>query len=428
MANMIKMDYLTHIAENFNSQAIMGAANYDPAELTRLGIQVISGVQFRDTQTVFNRKGGTTRRKKVGDKVANSIGYIEERPLTAQLAMNRFVDNQDNYIQKPYQVGGAAKFSYPLAELALKAIIATYNEDIFSNLFWGDEKYAESEDEDKKGMGLYNGINTNIAKDMASGRISIAHKNLIKVDAIDLSGVDDETDVQAWNVFREFYRQWSPALKRQKVKVLISLELSTVLMDTYANKNRSIRTVKMLEDSEEGNWSVPEYPLVTFVPSQDYGKGDRMMAYTANNLQYGVNSLDDRNVVSVKIGSDTDNLDVVWQIQSVQGTRVVNVNPSDFAISTGTLTPGDLWLGDYTKNTFFVGFDETMGKVTVNAAQVKNGESKEYAAGTTLALVATAESGHKFVAWSNGSKEASITITMLDVPMGLTAIFEKEGE
>lgn len=428
MANMIKMDYLTHIAEKFNSQAIMGAANYDPAELTRLGIQVISGVQFRDTQTVFNRKGGTTRRKKVGDKVANSIGYIEERPLTAQLAMNRFVDNQDNYIQKPYQVGGAAKFSYPLAELALKAIIATYNEDIFSNLFWGDEKYAESEDEDKKGMGLYNGINTNIAKDMASGRISIAHKNLIKVDAIDLSGVDDETDVQAWNVFREFYRQWSPALKRQKVKVLISLELSTVLMDTYANKNRSIRTVKMLEDSEEGNWSVPEYPLVTFVPSQDYGKGDRMMAYTANNLQYGVNSLDDRNVVSVNIGSDTDNLDVVWQIQSVQGTRVVNVNPSDFAISTGTLTPGDLWLGDYTKNTFFVGFDESMGKVSINSVAMKNGESKEYAAGTALALKAEALASHEFVGWSNGSKQAEITVTMLDVPMGLTAIFKATGE
>lgn len=428
MANMIKLDYLTHIAEKFNSQAIMGAANYDPNELTRLGIQVISGVQFRDTQTVFNRKGGTTRRKKVGTKVANSIGYIEERPLTAQLAVNRFVDNQDNYIQKPYQVGGAAKFSYPLAELALKAIIAIYNEDIFSNLFWGDEKYADSEDEDKKVMGLYNGINTNIAKDMASGRISIANKNLIQVDAIDLSGVDDESDVQAWNVFRDFYRQWSPALKRQKVKVLISLELSTVLMDTYANKNRSIRTVKMLDGTEEKNWMVPEFPLVTFVPSQDYGKGDRMMAYTQNNLQYGVNSLDDRNVVSVQIGSDTDNLDVVWQIQSVQGTRVVNVNPSDFALSTGTLTPGELWLGDYTKNTFFVGFDETMGKVTVNGAQVKNGENKEYAAGTTLALVATAESGHKFVSWSNGSKEASITITMLDVPMGITAIFEKEGE
>ena len=425
---MIKIDYLTHIAEKYNSQAIMGAANYDPKELSRLGIQVISGVQFKDTQTVFNRKGGTTRRKKVGEKVSNTIGYIEERELVAQLAVNRFVDNQDNYIQKPYKVGGAAKFSYPLAELALKSIINTYNEDIFSNLFWGDEKYADSEDENKKVQGLYNGINTNIAKDMESGRISIANKNLIQVDAIDLSlNNDDETDKQAWNVFRSFYSQWSPALKRQKVKVLISLELSTVLQDAYANKNRAIRTVKMLDNSEERNWTVPEFPLVTFVPSQDYGKGDRMMAYTDGNLQYGVDSLNDKNVVSVKIGSDIDNLDVVWQIQSVQGTRVLNVNPSNFAMSTGTLTPGETWLGDYVKNTFFVGFDKTAGKVTINGEN-GDGTSKEYAAGTVLTLKATAESGYTFVRWSNGSKETQIAVTMLDVPGGISAIFKKDGD
>lgn len=424
---MIKIDYLTHIAEKYNSRAIMGAANYDPKELSRLGVQVISGVQFKDTQTVFNRKGGTTRRKVVGDKVNNSIGYIEERELVAQLAWNRYADNQDNYIQKPYKVGGAAKFSYPLAELAVQAIINSYAEDLFANLFWGDEKYAKSEDESKKVMGLYNGFNTNIAKDLASGRISFENKNYIKVSAIDLTMVDDETDVQAWNVFREFYAQWSPALKRQKVKVLVSLELSTILQDTYANKNRAIRTVKFDDGDAEGNWSVPEYPHVTFVPSQDYGKGDRMMAYTDGNLQYGVDSLNDKNQVSVKIGSDTDNLDVVWQIQSVQGTRVLNVNPSNFAMTNGTLTPGDTWLGDYTKVTYFVGFDKEAGTVTINS-QAADGTAKVYPAGTTLTLKATANEHYKFVGWTNGSTAAEITITTLEVPGGITALFEKTEE
>lgn len=423
---MIKIDYLKHIAERYSSQAVMGAANYNPKELSRLGIQVVSGVQFKDTQTVFNRKGGTTRRKVVGQKVNNDLGYIEERELVARLSINRYTDNQDNYIEKPYNVGGAAKFSYPLAELALKAVIDTYNEDVFSNLFWGNEDNAKIEG--KEGMGLYNGLITNILKDKATGRISIANKNLIHVDTIDTSMVDDESDVQAWNIFRKFHQAWSPALKSHKVKVLISLELSTVLMDSYANKNRAIRTVKMLEGDEEGNWSVPEFPFVTFVPSQDYGKGDCMIAYTENNLQYGVDSLNDQSLVSVQIGSDTDNLDVVWQIQSVQGTRVVNVNPSSFAMTDGLLTPGDAWLGDYTKNTFFVGFDSNLGKVTINGQQAENGKSNEYAAGTSLALVATAESGAEFVAWSNGSKESSITVTMLDVPSGITAIFKKTSE
>lgn len=429
MAKMISTTNLQHIADKFVSQAVMGAANYDPTELSRLGIAVISGVQFKHTQTVFNRKGGTARRKKVGEKVESSIGYIEERPLVARLSWARYPDNQDNYIEAPYEVSGAAKFSYPMAELALLSIINTYNEDVFSNLFWGDEKYADDEDKDKHIMGLYNGINTNIAKDLETGRISIARKNLIQVDAIDLSDVDDETDRQAWNVFRDFYRQWSPALKRQKnVKVLISLELSTILQDSYANKNRSIRTVTLKDGSEERNWSVPEYPFVTFVPSGDYGKGDRMMAYTDGNIQYGVNSLSDKNSISVLVGGEGDNLNVFWQIQSVQGTRVLNVNPSNFAMTTGTLTPGDTWLGDYTKNTFFVGYDSTLGSVTVNGVKADANIAKEYAAGTVLALVATETDSNKFVMWSNGSKEKSISITMLDAPFGISAIFEKGSE
>lgn len=424
MASMIKIDYLTHIAEKYNSRAVMGAANYDPKELSRLGIQVISGVQFKDTQTVFNRKGGTTRRKVVGEAINNSIGYIEERELVAQLAWNRYKDNQDNYIQKPYKVGGAAKFSYPLAELAVQAIINSYAEDLFANLFWGDEKYAKAEDKTKQVMGLYNGFNTNIAKDLATGRISIENKNLIQVPSIDLSMVDDENDVTAWNTFREFYSKWSPALKRQKVKVLISLELSTILQDTYANKNRAIRTVKMIDGEEEGNWTVPEFPRVTFVPSQDYGKGDRMMAYTDGNLQYGVDSLNDKNQVSVQIGSDTDNLDVVWQIQSVQGTRVLNVNPSNFAMSNGALSPGETWLGDYTSATYYVGFDKEAGSVTINS-QAADGTAKEYPAGTTLTLKATAKSNYEFVGWTNGSTVAEITVTTLEVPGGITALFKK---
>lgn len=422
---MISTSYLTHIADRFKSQAIMGAAYANPGELARLGIQVISGVQFKDTQTVFNRKGGTTRRKKVGEAISSSLGYIEERALVAQQAWNRYSDNQDRYIETPYKVDGSAKFSYPLAELAVKAIIANYTDDLFANLFWGDKKNADSEDEDTKALGLYDGFNTNIAKDMANGRISLARKNLIQVEAIDLSPITDETDTQAWNTFRTFYNAWSPALKRKVARVLISVELSTVLQDSYANKNRAIRTVKMLDGAEKGNWQVQEYPFVIFVPSQDYGKGDRMMAYTENNLQYGVNSLDSYNSISVQIGSGTDNLDVVWQLQSVQGTRVVNVNPSDFAMSTGSLTPGVVWQGDYQKNTFFVGFDATMGKVKVGGSYITASESKEYSVGTTIQLEAEALASHEFVAWSNGATTPTITITMPDAPDGISAIFKK---
>lgn len=47
----IGKDALTHVAETVGKQIIMGPAYNDPELLDRLGIQVISGVQFKKLTT-----------------------------------------------------------------------------------------------------------------------------------------------------------------------------------------------------------------------------------------------------------------------------------------------------------------------------------------------------------------------------------------
>ena len=117
--------------------------------------------------------------------------------------------------------------------------------------------------------------------------------------------------------------------------------------------------------------------------------------------------------------------DIIWQIQSLQGTRVFNVNPSNFCMSDGSLVPY-AGAGDYTKNTFaVVANDSTMGSVTVNGATLT--APAAYAAGTTLTLVATAASNaYEFVKWSNEETTATISIVTKGIPGGIIAIFKEK--
>lgn len=424
MADFIGKAALQHIADNFRSQIIMGAAHFRPEELDRMGILVTSGVQFKDTRTVLNRKGGTTRRKVVGQTVANTIGYIEERPLVARLTWNRYWDNQDSYIETPYQVPGSAEYSYPMSEIAFKAIMANYGEDVFACLFWGNESY-DKDDANLGRLSLFNGFITYLNEDIKNGRITTAIGNLKHIAAF--TAPDDSHDFAAWTIFEAFWTsEVHPALKTApKVLVYCSAETGVILANAYANKWHGNNGVKWLDN---GNFTVPEYRNLEFVPSSYYGKGDKLILTVPQNFEYGVNSLDSRNKIIVQTEfSDRDALDVAFQVQSVQGVRVINVNPSHFCMTDGTLQEGIVFQGDYMKDLFVVNVnDANAGAVTVNGETPDN--TAEYAAGTTLTLVATpASNSYEFDQWSDGVKDATRTVVTKGMPEALTAFFKAKG-
>lgn len=420
MADFIGKAALQHIADNYSSQILMGAAHFRPEELDRMGFKVTTGIQFKDTITVMNRKGGTTRRKVVGQTVANTIGWLEERPLVARLTWNRYWSNQDEFIEKPIPVPGSAEFSYPLSELAFKAIMANYGEDIFACLFWGDETY-DKDDEQFGRLSLFDGIITYANKDIMNGRISTAIGNLKHIDAF--VAPDDSHDFAAWTIFENFWTsEVHPALKTAPaVKCLCSAETGVILANAYANKWHGNTGVQWLDN---GNFKVPEYKNLEFVPSSFFGKGDKLMIYVDQNLEYGVNSLDSRNKILVQTDfSDKDALDVAFQVQSVQGVRIINPNPSHFCMTDGTLQEGIVFQGDYQKDYYAVSaYPAAGGTVTVNGTTPDN--VKEYAANTTLALVATAKTGYVFDKWSDGNTSASRNVVTTGQPGALTAFFK----
>lgn len=419
-ASFIGIDSLTTIANRIKTDIIMGPAYARPEEMDRLKIKITAGIQFKDTQFVMNRKGGTARRKVVGEQVNSKAGYLEERPLVAKLSWDHYTDNEDNYIETPFQSTGDSTFSYPLSESAMQATLMNYAEALYLNLWWGSLENDRLTDP----RSLYDGFHALRAKDIANGRISAANKNFVSVTAVNLT--TRANSLTAFASFEEFYLKWNTALRGLDVMVYCSNKMSVALMASYANNyNGNFKVTPEIgaDGKPTGNWSAPEYPRVTFAPSSEFGDGDKMIATIPFNFEYGVNTLDSRNHVSVRQGSDNDNKDIILQIESVQGCRIINVNPNAYCESNGTLTAPDMQAGDFMKDIFVVTVnDETMGSVTLNGAEVDN--SKEYAANTVLSLVATPKSGYDFVKWSDGKTDASRNVMAKGRPDALVAIFK----
>ena len=409
--NFIGIDNVKHVADQLQPNIVMGPAYFSKDELKRLGFKIITGVQFKNTAMVLNRKGGTSRRKVVGTPIESKIGYLTERVMTARIVWNRYRHNEDEFQEKPIAIEGGAKFHYPLTEEMINAIGMTFSEDVYANLFFGDENSNVAE------LSLYDGIHTNINKDIENGDISQARGNLIPCDVID--DPQTEGDDAAWKAWVAWYDQWSPALKRVQVLCYMSIANGHAIANAYGQHHRSLKEVTYLPDAN-GNFKVPEYPKVTFVPSDDFGKGTRMVATTPGNFEFGVNSEGDESFVGIQHGSDEDIKDIIFQIQGIYGTRVLNILPSHF-VTNGGVIEDCIWQGDYKKDSYTaVPNDPEKGTVTISPAAVDG----EYAKGTTLTLTAAAKTGAIFKNWSNGATTAQITVVKGEGPEGIVAIFE----
>lgn len=409
--NFIGIDNVKHVADQLQPNIIMGPAYFNKDELKRLGIKVITGVQFKNTAMVLNRKGGTTRRKVVGTPIESKIGYLTERVMTARIVWNRYRHNEDEFQEKPIQIEGSANFHYPLTEEMISAIGKTFSEDVYACLFFGDEG------SDNASLQLFDGYQTLLNKDIESGAVSTALGNLVPSAAFDAPR--SEGDSAAWDAWVAWYDQWSPALKRVNVLCYMSIENGHNIADAYGQKHRNLREVNYLPDAN-GNFKVPEYPKVTFVPSDDFGKGDRMFATIPGNLELGVNTEGAESFVAVQHGSDDDVKDIIFQIQGIFGCRILNVLPSNFVTNDGAIE-SSIWQGDYTKDSYTaVPNDATLGEVTVSPAATAG----EYAKGTTLTLTAQAKEGATFKKWSNGKTNTTIQVVKGEGPEGIVAIFE----
>jgi hypothetical protein len=421
MADFIGISALQEIAKKFSPQIIVGAAHYRPDVFTRMKIQVETGVQFQSIKTIMLRKGHTTERKVVGSGLESTIGYMVERKAVCRLAWNHYVDNKDKYVELAIvDAADNTKFNYPLSEVAMMAALANYGEDLFDCLWHGDDTIDQKNKEAKNWyLHLYTGFITYLANDIALGLVNAANGNLVTIGAIDAPA--NKEDADAFNQFVAFRDQWHSNLQNAPEVLVYCTEATGYnIARAYANANGGHMFVIYNAD---GSFKFPEWRNITVVPESSLGIGDKLIASVPFNLEYEGDSLNSKSFISVREGSDKDHMDITYQVQSIQGTRVLNINASYFCMTTGSLVPKAI-AGDYTKDLFVVSVNaDEMGTVTVNGAAPDN--TVGYAANTSLELAASAKSGYEFVMWSDGVTSATRTVVTKGQPGGVIAIFKK---
>lgn len=427
--NFIGKDALQHVADQVSKEILMGPGYTDAAEMDRLGIDIISGIQFKRTFHIFLRKGGTTRRKDVHAVVNSQAGFLKERTLVAKLAWDHFTDNIDNYCETVF--GTDAQGQYPMSTTATEAILRNYADNLAANFWHGDislDDGNESVPAHDQAMALYDGIHTCVKHDIEDGIISEANGNLIPCEAI--TAPADNNDSAPYDNFLDWQRKWDARLRKQNVRVYMSEITAAYIAAGYANKFHGNFKV---DYEAGGNYKLPGLSKVTICPVADFGDGDRMYATVDKNFVYGVDTLSNETYVGVRVGTDTDMRQIQFQIQSIQGSGIKVPYAHALAVSDGNLANPDLVAGDYTNTNLVV----TLAKANASDEGDIDGTVKVNSTlytkpvGTSvnqiLSIEATDGTNYKFVNWSNGSTQNKIQLTATGMNMGLTAFFKKQG-
>ncbi len=423
--NFIGLDALQHVAEQVSKEILMGPGYTDANEMDRLGIDIVSGIQFKRTFHILLRKGGTTRRKDVHSKVDSEAGFLKERTLTVKLAWDHFTDNADKYCETVF--GTDAQGQYPLSTEAATAVLTNYADNLTACLWNGDidlDDGSDGKSAHEQALALYDGFHTCVKHDIEDGIISEANGNLVPCDAIDAPA--DTDDTTPYDNFIAWHRKWDARLRKQETRVYMSEVTAFNIASGYANKYHGNFKV---EYEQGGNFKLPGLSKVTICPVADFGEGDRMYATVDKNFAYGVDTLNNQTYVGVKVGTDDDMRDIQFQIQSIQGAGIKNPFKYAFCMSDGTLASTEYVAGDYDNTNLVVTIADTDGVVceggTVTVGGTKYTAPVETSINQVIALKATASSGYTFSHWSTGSTNAELTLVGTGMSMGVTAFFKK---
>lgn len=425
--DFIGLDALQHVAEEVSKEIVMGPGYSDAEEMDRLGIDIVTGVQFKRTFHLFIRKGGTTRRKDVHREVNSEAGFLKERTLVAKLAWDKFPGNIDDFCETVF--GTDAQGQFPLSSQAVEAILKDYADNLAANLWFGNIALDNGDDSvpaRDQAMALYNGFHTCIQQDIEDGLISEANGNLIHCDAI--TAPVDKDDSTPYDIFIAWYMKWDERLRKVPTRVYMNETTAMNIASGYANTFHGNFRV---EYNQGDNFKLPGLSKVSLCPISGFGEGDRMYATIDKNFVYGVDTKSNQQYVSVRLGSDRDHRDLSFQIQSIQGSGIKSFLRSALAVSDGTLVAPEYVAGDYDNTKLVVTLAGTDGQKpdgTVKVNSTAYTKPLDTTPNQILTLEAADGTNYKFDSWSNGKKDKKIQLTATGMNMGITAFFKKNGE
>ncbi|MGN0311119.1 MAG: hypothetical protein ACI4C3_11150 [Bacteroides sp.] len=411
----LNLEQVQSVTKFLEPDILESASLVNDSVFEELKINVIRDLENVSSLLVFDRKVGTTRRYQAGKLVQNKVGYMYERELKVTLSMNRFTENIQNFREKqPFSTMGfneSGSCPAPISEMLIRQIAIEYSGDVLSNLFFGDTSLGYDNP-----FALYDGYYKHIADAINRGEISKEKGNYQELDPID--GSDPESD---YDTFVKFYQGLDPKLKRaETIYIMCSFNTRQRIIQGYLKKYTGMQT----PDAGKPGFRFIDAPKAELVSHTALGEGDCLIATTAYNFDFG-SDMRGAGVGNAFVQVDKDQNDfnlIIFQVQTAQGVRIRRVSSDQFCVSSGKNKPFEATGGEYTRDVLTASSnDESMGKVTISP------EQESYETGDKVTMTAAAESGYKFVKWSDGATINPRTIVYSGNPESYQAIFETNG-
>lgn len=416
MSFALSIAQIQTVKEQIHPELVAKAYLLDDSMFEDLGIKVTTDVENIDTCFLFSRKGLQARPYVVGNVKSSQLGKFVDNPAKVEDIVLHTSDSIARYKEKgPFQetnvIESAEHTTFLLNELSGRLA-----EDIRANIFFGNMANKSlpetAENAVKKGLSLFDGYYTIIAKRRTDGTISKANGNLIETG--DITG---KTAVQVYDILTKFYGGLRDAMKKPEVPLYIyaSDEFCRLAVKGYMITFPQISPTVL-----QAGWKFAEMPNVVLKTSSAMGKGGQLIASIKENLEFICDDREQNALISIgQVNTDLRVFD--YQGNGRATVRIRDFAPDVFATNDAVNTYSDLQVGDYVADIFTaVSSDTNEGTVAITG-----GQKDLYADGDIITITATPKPGYVFKGWSNGRKANPLNYTFGGGVVNIVAQFDE---
>lgn len=417
--NALNLSQVQTVTEQLHTDLVARASMLNDQMADKLRLTVTTDVENIDKLFIFNDKGLLARQYKPGAVKKVQLGTFTENPAKVILAVTHPQDNVQKYREKePFHVNPDGTNNAEKTQFLLGKIAERHARDVRANFFFGNEANDNLEDttanQVKRGLSLYDGIYTKIAKGITSGKISKTIGNLVETGDLMASSV---TPQQAYEKFKAMYQAINDDLRAaEEIIAYTSSALADKIVEGYMLVHPQLAPSTLNE-----GWKFSQMPNLTLVTHSAMGKGSQIIFALPGVLEY-ICDIRPEGQANITVERDSDDHNLFdYQIQTAQASRIRDYSPRSICVNEQVNTPNSVPTGDYIADVFTVSTsDEKEGTV-----QITSGKKDLYAEGDIITVTATPKTQYKFAGWSDGATANPYNYTFEGGVMNLVAQFEE---
>lgn len=419
MPNALNLSQVQTVTEQLHTDLVARASMLNDQMADKLRLTVTTDVENIDKLFIFNDKGLLARQYKQGAVKKVQLGTFTENPAKVILAVTHPQDNVQKYREKePFHVNPDGTNNAEKTQFLLGKIAERHAQDVRANFFFGNEANDNLENttanQVKRGLSLYDGIYTKIAKGITTGKISKTIGNLVETGDLMASSV---TSQQAYEKFKAMYQAINDDLRAaEEIIAYASSALADKIVEGYMLVHPQLAPSTLNE-----GWKFSQMPNLTLVTHSAMGKGSQIIFALPGVLEY-ICDIRPEGQANITVERDSDDHNLFdYQIQTAQASRIRDYSPKSICVNEQVNTPNNVPAGDYIADVFTVSTsDEKEGTV-----QITSGKKDLYAEGDIITVTATPKTQYKFAGWSDGATANPYNYTFEGGVMNLVAQFEE---